>query len=313
MIIPFLDDVKDVLSFIADVLGIIAFAIAIITLVRVHSVQKTQEEERRLLHRIYGIESLVVRLRSASVFLRKTQDVDASDLAEDLIRICGQIEGIMRVLNIAGNESKSNQSAIPLLKSGYMTPQFQKAAVMEARHAVDFLVIRSMQFANVDLMEEMRSAALRGVRIRILAISASASDTLLQYATNFLPWPVATSAAELRGQLQEVENRMRQFTASSWPEEARRRFLYRGYNLPPNMHFARVDSVIRQGFVGTLSSAQPGRLEDRPYIELSTNSAPGSSLMTHFDQLWDLSAADQVVPLSTEAQNAVQASPPESS
>ncbi|MGH3902898.1 MAG: hypothetical protein ACRDTE_01670 [Pseudonocardiaceae bacterium] len=158
----------------------------------------------------------------------------------------------------------------------------------EARHNLDFLIYRNLQFANVDLLEAMEHAAKRGVRIRILALSPAADNVVLEQASLVLPWPQADTAT-LRRQLTESEARIRSIV-DGWGRQARARFEYRGYPVTPNLHFVRVDGLLRQGFIGTLSSAQPPRLEDRPYLEVSLGSEPGITLARHYDQLWDCSA-----------------------
>ena len=93
----------------------------------------------------------------------------------------------------------------------------------------------------------------------------------------------------LRQQLRESEDRVR-VAASAWPEGVRRNFEYRGYAITPNMHFARMDGTVMQGFVGTLSPAQPEQLEDRGYVELPRDREPGATLSRHFEELWAQSA-----------------------
>jgi len=266
------------------IVGVIGFVITIVTLVKVQSVHRTQTEERTLLRRLYGTESLASHLRSAAKFLRGGES-DARILAEELVRLCGQIEGISRALDSMNqNRSTARQRDVQLVEKGYYTPAFLARVVNDAQHNVDFLIYRNLQFTNVDLLETMEHAAKRGVRIRILGLSSTADDSVLDQASMVLPWPQA-SAATLRRQLSESEDRIKSIV-DGWDEQSRRRFEYRGYKITPNVHFARMDGVIRQGFLGTLSPAQPARLEDRGYMELSLSSEPGATLARHFDQLW---------------------------
>ncbi|MEU5403831.1 hypothetical protein ABZ348_31625 [Streptomyces sp. NPDC005963] len=277
------------------VLGVIGFIITIITLIKVQSVQRAQSEERALLRRLYGTESLAGHLRSAAGFLRQGEQ-DARNLAEELVRMCGQIEGISRALD-SMNRMRGNgtgeQRMIRLVERGYYTPAFYSQVVNNAQSNADFLMYRNLQISNVDMLQAMERAAKRGVKIRILAISSASSDGVLEQASMVLPWP-QVPAETLRRQLVESEERVRNVVAA-WPARARRNFEYRGYVIAPNMHFARLDGLVLQGFVGTLSPAQPDQLEDRGYVELPRDREPGATLSRHFDELWSQSAASVVV------------------
>ncbi|QFZ19954.1 phospholipase D-like domain-containing protein [Saccharothrix syringae] len=250
--------------------------------------RRIQREERDLLRKLYGTESLANHLRSAATFLRKDQDNEARVLAEELVRLCGQIEGIGRALDTMTRVTRAANASL-VVDRGYFTPVFLRRAVDDARRNIDFLIYRNLQFTNVDLLESMEYAAKRGVRIRILALSSRADDSVLEQASMVLPWPQA-DAKTLRRQLAESEERIRGIVAG-WSEPARAKFEYRGYSVAPNVHFVRVDGVLRQGFIGTFSAAQPARLEDRPYLEVSAAGEPGVTLSRHFDQLWERSAA----------------------
>jgi hypothetical protein len=274
-------------------LGVIGFAITIVTLIKVQSVQRAQTEERSLLRRLYGTDSLAGHLRSAARFLRQGEN-EARVLAEELVRLCGQIEGISRVLDSMGRDGGGpERRAIRLVERGYYTPTFYSRVVNDAQHNADFLMYRNLQIANVDILESMERAAKRGVRIRILALSSHADDHVLEQASMVLPWP-QVPAATLRRQLADSEDRVKG-VVESWDVRVRRQFEYRGYVIAPNMHFARMDSVMMQGFVGTLSPAQPAQLDDRGYMELPRGGEPGATLARHFEELWAHSAPSVVV------------------
>lgn len=277
------------------ILGVAGFFITIVTLIKVQNVSRAQTEERALLRRLYGTESLAGHLRSAAVFLRQGEQ-DARNLAEELVRLCGQIEGIGRVLdsmNRMRGGSGENQRMVRLVERGYYTPSFYSRVVNEAQSNADFLMYRNLQISNVDLLQSMERAAKRGVHVRILAISAQSSDSVLEQASMVLPWPQVPPET-LRRQLTESEDRIRS-VVEAWPVRARRNFEYRGYAITPNMHFARMDGVVMQGFVGTLSPAQPDQLEDRGYVELPRDREPGATLSRHFEELWAQSAQNVVI------------------
>ncbi|MEW1546010.1 hypothetical protein [Streptomyces tsukubensis] len=276
------------------ILGAVGFTITVVTLVKVQSVHRAQTEERALLRRLYGTESLADHLRSAAGFLRQGEQ-DARNLAEELVRMCGRIEGISRALdsmNRLRGTAAGEQRMVRLVERGYYTPPFYNRVVNDAENNADFLMYRNLQVSAVDLLQSMERAAKRGVHIRILAISSASSDSVLEQASLVLPWPQVPPDT-LRRQLAEAEERVRT-VVSGWPVRVRRNFEYRGYVITPNMHFARMDGTVLQGFVGTLSPAQPDQLEDRGYVELPRDREPGATLSRHFEELWAQSAGQIV-------------------
>lgn len=275
------------------VIGAVGLLIAVITLIRVQSVHRAQAEERALLRRLYGTETLAGHLRSAAVLLRQGEN-EARVLAEELLRLCGQIEGISRVLDsMDAHRTASGRQAVRLVEQGYYVPSFYSHVVDNAQSSADFLMYRNLQISNVDILESMERATKRGVRIRILAISSEAEDAVLEQASMVLPWPQVPPST-LRRQLSDAESQLKS-VVQEWDERARQQFEYRGYTIAPNMHFARMDGLVMQGFVGTLSSAQPEQLGDRGYLEIPRNSEPGTTLARHFEELWQRSASTTLV------------------
>ncbi|MGH4015725.1 MAG: hypothetical protein ACRDSL_17730 [Pseudonocardiaceae bacterium] len=230
------------LNNLSGVIGIIGFVITVVTLFKVQSVRRAQREERALLRKLYGTEALATHLRSAATFLRQGRDGEARVLAEELVRLCGQIEGISHALDTMTRVGEAAQRSLLLVERGYFTPAFLRRAVDEARHNLDFLIYRNLQFANVDLLEAVEHAAKRGVRIRVLALSSAADNVVLEQASLVLPWPQA-DAATLRRQLNESEARIRSIV-DGWDGSTRPRFEYRGYAVTPNLHFVRVDGLL---------------------------------------------------------------------
>lgn len=179
---------------LSAIFGILGFVITVVTLLKVQSVRRAQREERALLRKLYGTEALATHLRSATTFLRQGREDEARVLAEELVRLCGQIEGISHALDTMTRVGGAAQRSLLLVERGYFTPAFLRRAVDEARHNLDFLIYRNLQFANVDLLEAMEHAAKRGVRIRILALSSAADNAVLEQASLVLPWPQAAPA-----------------------------------------------------------------------------------------------------------------------
>ncbi len=97
------------LNNLSAILGIFGFIIAVVTLFKVQSVRRAQREERALLRKLYGTEALATHLRSAAAFLRQGRDGEARVLAEELVRLCGQIEGISHALDTMARVGEAPQ------------------------------------------------------------------------------------------------------------------------------------------------------------------------------------------------------------
>jgi hypothetical protein len=123
-------------------LGAIGLGITVVTLIKVQSVHRAQVEERALLRRLYGTDNLTDHLRSAAVLLRQGEN-EARILAEELLRVCGQIEGISRVLDsMDRSRNSSNPQIMRLVDQGYYVPSFYSHVVDDSQHNADFLMYR---------------------------------------------------------------------------------------------------------------------------------------------------------------------------
>ena len=263
---------------------------------RITTVRKAQSEERELVRRLYGTDDLADRLRSAATFLRTDADVDARMLADELVRLVGQIEGITRVLESIQSAPRRSDSTLVLSNEEYFTPDSIRRDLRAARSTVDILIYRNMFVSGPGIIEAMESAAQRGVKIRILCLSSSSSDAVLELAVNVVPRPVPDAPDEYRQQLADAEQRIARVVTRDWSPAAQARFSYRGYTISPVWHFMRIDGVLKLGFLGTASAAQPGRYADRPYVQIPVTSSPGEILSRHFELLWNDTATKTLVP-----------------
>ena len=205
-----------------------------------------------------------------------------------MIATVGRIEGITRALeSIEGVNGLSDLR----MGQGYFTPTFIKQHIESAKTHLDILAYRNRILSNVDTLEAMHAAAKRSVKIRILALSSEASDTVLAEACKILPKPAVDSPDELRDQLRHSEKLISSYVKTYFAEEERSQIEYRGYIISPNMHLVRRDAILTLGFIGTLVNAQPNAYSERPYIEVPVRSELGQELVTHFDLLWQLSVS----------------------
>ncbi len=266
--------------------GLVGLVVTAVTLWRVQAVRRAQREERALVRGLYGTDSLATQLRTAAAYLGRSRDSRARELAQDLVRVCGQIEGVSRALDGRTPTAEARRTVIEVRDRDYLTQQFVLDAVDGAANAVDILIYRPLIVSTNTVLSALRAAAERGVRIRILTLSPEASAEVLTYATRLLSASGVQTAEQLRPQLHDAERRIAHYLATAWSAPARRSISHRHYTLPPGPHLLRADATVRVGFIGLLSGPVPVRVDERPYTTVPLHSPLGEHLMTHFDQVW---------------------------
>lgn len=248
------------------------------------------------MRQLYGTDQLASQLRAGAVLLNATQNPEAQQLGVDFLRLVGEIEGTTRTLDSANRKPKTRAVSATIVEENYFTSDFLNEAALRARNALDLLIYRNIQISNVFYLEKLQTAARRGVTIRILALASHAPDYVLTEATRLMPRPIPPDGSALREQLRSNEDQISRIVSEQWSDAERSRFEYRRYTIVPGLHFARIDSSICTGFIGTIATVQPARYEDRPYLELPDRSRPGRILSQHFEALWTLSQSNSLVP-----------------
>lgn len=275
------------MDYIDTVVGLAGLVIAVVTLWKVQSVRRAQENERRLLRMLYGTETLGRQLRTAASHLVKSRDMVVRDLANDLLRACGQIEGVSRALDAAHRGPAVSDAGVTVVQSGYFTQEFVRKTADAASASIDIVVVRPMIVSTEYALAGLRAAARRGVRIRLLSLSSESPDDALQVATHLMPWAALRDAAELRPQLAQAERRITNHVQTVWSAADRAKFSHRRYQSPPGIHMARSDSTINLGFIYLLSlESKFASLGDRPHLEVAADSRLGAYFLSHFEQLW---------------------------
>ncbi len=275
-------------------IGVISLVIAVVTLWKVQSVRRVQENERTLLRMLYGTETLGQQLRGAANHLAKNREPAVRELANDLLRTCGQIEGVSRALD-ADRGPATRGTAVTMVPTGYFTQDFLRTSVDTASSSVDIVVFRTMIVSTNHALAGLRDAARRGVRIRLLSLSSESPDSVLELTRSLLPWAGLENAAELRPQLAQSERRIVNHVRT-WSAADQAKFGYRRYQEPPGLHMLRSDSTIKLGFAHLLSpDSTSTSLADRPHLEVAAGSKLGTYLTAHFEQLWS-SAAGGALP-----------------
>jgi len=273
-----------VVDLVNTVAGLLGLALTALTLARIRAVRRAQRDERTLVRTLYGTEAAATRIRAAAGHLARSRDAKARELAQDLIRFSGQIEGVSRALDSDAGSAPA-ASTVELKEAGYFTSEFLIEVAAGARQAIDILMYRPITVATVPVLAALQDAAERGVEIRMLALSVDASDEVLRHGATVMPAAAVYEPEQLRPQLLEAERRIASHVAT-WPAAAQRRLGYRRYCTPPGPHLIRADRVISAGFVGLLSGPMPVRFDQRVYLQLPTDATLGQHFRSHFELVW---------------------------
>jgi hypothetical protein len=288
-------NIELIIQYTAAFASIGGLIVSVVTFFKVISVKKAQERERRLVRELYGIETLTKNLRKAASSLGESKDSTHRELASILLQTLGRVEGINRALGVAIYAGDTD-ATLQYHRKGYFTTDFVSKQVMKAAKRVDILCYRNMIVSGIDVLEALQTAAARGVRIRILALSSNAPECVMRESLRFLPSPSAEDTAVLAGQVRENESRVRNVISSCWSQREHERFEYRGYGNVPGAHFVRVDDAIHFGFLNTCCNSHPKWLAERPYVLIPGATSLGEQLTCHFDILWKESVGNAVWP-----------------
>jgi hypothetical protein len=279
------------IEYINTAAGLLGLLLTAIALLRIQAVRRVQRDERALVRTLYGADSAAAQLRAAAAHLGRARDARARELAQDLIRLCGQIEGVSRVLDASGRQpANGRRSDVVLHEEGYFSPSFLIETIGRANNNIDILMYRPLIASKTSVLDAMRTAAERGVRIRILTLSPNGSDEVLANSAALMPSAAVYRPEQLRPQIIEVERRIAQHLGD-WRSNTRARFTYRRYNTMPGPHFIRSDSTIFLGFVGLLSGPLPIRFDERVSAEIPIDTRLGKHVLVHFEQVWQDSEA----------------------
>lgn len=280
------------LEYVNTAAGLVGLVLTIVALWRIQAVRRAQRSERTLVRALYGADSAAAQLRAAAAYLDRSRDAKARQLAHDLVRVCGQIEGVSRALDAAdgGPAGPERRSLVSLREDGYFSQDFLLDVVQRSHHELDILAYRPLVLSTASVLDAIRASAERGVRVRILALSPAASDEVLTHSAALLPSAAADRPDQLRAQLVEAEQRLVSHLFGPRPTPGTR-ISYRRYGTVPGPHFVRADSTVCLGFVGLLSGPVPTRFDERVHVEVALTSRLGEQVMVHFEQLWQRSAA----------------------
>lgn len=267
-----------------DSINLAGFGIVIWTFIRVSAVRRALREERSQLEKLLALDDLTAIMRRAARRILTTKPRAETALAEQIYEMVGVVDGVLATLK--ARDEIAPPPGADLIISGYFSMQFLRDEIAKAKRYIDIIVFRPTMLINIDVIEELRTASRRGVRVQVLSMAADADRTMLQEACRTMPNPRAPTMEALVGQLDEARKYCASNITGVWSSAELSRFDYRTYSNFPAVHLFRRDSTVTLGFPITLTSSQPDNKAARPGLRVPVASKLGRQLTTHFDMVF---------------------------
>lgn len=272
----------DIATFAGTGLGLVGLGVSFYTLYRVGLVAEAQTAARRTTEELLSIDELEIDLLRVISRLSQSPDRDAVKLAGELGVKLGMIQGVRRTFRA---ELKKPEAQTISIQEGFFGQEFVKENVDQSHQVLEIITGRTKLAAGFYILDSIRRACERGVRVRILGLSPDAPDEILEDAKKTVSNPAPTDAGDYRQQI--CDNRDEILRAvESWPDHVRVNFEYCLNSSVPRISALRCDSSIRIGFLQLYTAAQEADLGRRPYLALDISSEIGKSLMNHFEVAW---------------------------
>ena len=267
-----------------SIVSAIGLGVGIYTLTKVRSVAKAQSEARQMTQDLLNIDQIEMDLVQV---IKKLHDVGGSDciaLATDLSHQLGNIQGVRRTFD------KGIKAAIGTghvrIESGFFSEKFIGEQIKCARTCIDIITGRTLLVSGFFILDCLRQACERGVRVRLIGLSDEAPDAILQDAIRTVSSPAPRDAAEYREQISHNKSEVVN-AVSVWSAAAQTHFAYRVNTSLPRISALRCDNIVNFGFLQLYREAQPRELADREYLQFNVTSGTGQAVTKHIDIAWD--------------------------
>lgn len=284
--------VSDWLTAVGLAVTVVGLLVSLYTLSRVQTVAKAQEKARADTEDLLGIDDVEIDIASVINALAGSTDAELTTLASQLTGRLGRIQGVRYA--VSGRRPPSERHRAFLL-DGFFSEDFMRDSIRGAKEELDIVTGRLRVVSSWHMMREIEKACERGVAVRIIGISARASDDTLRDAAQTVSSPPPQNADEYRQHVTEVYQQILENVRGWSSADAQRRFALRCSTDVPRVSMVRSDSKMRVGFLQFYRVAQPAQPEDRQYLELTSTSPTGLVAGRHFDAVWD--AAEHLWPV----------------
>ena len=283
-------------------IGLFEFLIAMWTLLKVQSVNKAQKEARQFTQDLLNIDRLEVDLVRVINKFRSLNEIDSSLLASELSLQLGMIKGVRRALDESSNDSSRSRKIIQS-ENGFFSEEFVRENIQKANSHIDIITGRTKLASGFYILDCLRQACERGVKIRIIGLSPDSPDDILNDAIKTVSNPAPKNAADYKRQIIETKREICE-SVLSWSKEAQENIMYKVSKSVPRVSILRSDNIINFGFLQFYRDAQTAEIADREYLKIPISSSTGKIACRHIDLVCD--EADYVLPiqnLSTENNN----------
>lgn len=278
----------------------IGLFLSLYLLKKVSDVQKAQKEAQDVTQELLGVDQIESDYRKIIEVLNKNENTESLRLASQIGVRLGSIQGTRRVLD-KNNKGKSILEKVDLLP-GYFTQEFIIQEIDSCRYNLDIFTGRLLLISSWAVMEKLKEACEKDVKVRIVSLCDGSPDEILQDATKTVTFPGPVDAKEYREQI-IASTKFMQKCVSNWGKKAQENFEYRTTKSVPRVSTVRTDNYVNFGFLQLYSIAQPDKTEKREYIRLSTNSVTGKAILKHFECLFQDPKGKQVIPLKKIVQS----------
>lgn len=258
--------------------------VGLYTLIRVQRVAKAQQQERRITQELLDVDQIENEIKRVISKLSELNDTDSLNLAKDLSRRLGAIQGARRVMDPSVTEVPLANAVT--LEYGFFSSNFVNELINESTSRIEIMTGSTRLISGFYTMDKVRQACERGVRVRIIGIDPEAPDDILRDAVWTVSSPAPTTATEYRELIIENHKTIKD-NVNKWKSDfARARFAYRAHPGVPRVSIARSDDWISLGFLQLFRNAQPAEIKDRQFIRVSQGSSLGQVMSKHFEMGW---------------------------
>lgn len=281
-------------------LTFVGLVVGLYTLWRVKKVAKAQAEQRRITEELLGVDQLELDLLRVITKLSESKDPESTVLVTDLSIRLGAIQGARRAMD---QPADLNPAQYARLELGFFSHEFLVSHIDRARSNIDIITGRTLLIAGYDVMDRLKRACKRGVKVRLIGLSENADNIILGDALKTVANPAPVNAEDYKRQIIQCKNDI-VATVNTWPEPAvQDRFQYRVNSSVPRVSLVRTDNQVSLGFLQLYREAQPRELKDREYIRVSVTSGIGQVAIKHFEIAWN--EGTQILPVKSESSESV--------
>lgn len=275
-----------------DVVGIILSSVGIIvsgaglgitwyTLKKVKRVEEIQRTERSLTQELLDVDEIEADIKKVIEKFKLVGDEESSNLASDLSRRLGAIEGTRRVLG-----AYTDKKTFLQIEYGFFSDEHLDVLIGNCKKSLDLMTGSTRLISGYYKMDKIKKICKKGVQVRIIGIDPDAEDDILEDAAKTVSRPAPKSASEYRKLMKNNQKEIIK-NVSEWENDSlKSKFQYKSLKGVPRVSFAKCDDTICLGFLQFYRDAQPNDMEKRHYLRIPKDNDLSEVIMKHFEIGW---------------------------